>query len=35
MKYEIIWNKVAAIPDVLFVGKKAKIVNAHPYRVNE
>lgn len=31
----MIWNKVAAILELLFVGKKATMVNAQPYNVIE
>ena len=31
----MIWNRVAAILELLFVGKKATIVNAQPYNVIE
>jgi hypothetical protein len=31
----MIWNNVAAIPDVLLVGRNATIVNDHPNNVRE
>ena len=31
----MMWKSVAAIPELLFVGKKATMVKDHPKRVNE